>query len=131
MRIVFVSRCNPAVVPDYQVITVVSRDRVAKTAANDDIIAVAGVDDINAAVSRRGSTLDQVYVARVQVRARYCAVTFLTHIIDPAIIAKDHVVALAHVNLISTVSAQDDVIARPGGNRVVSAVTWLYCLDQT
>ena len=128
---VCIGGCNPTAVTKDQVVTVPSLNVITITAANHDVLAVAGVNGVNAAGNGRCRTQNQINVIRIKVGARHSRLAFCSHVVDQAIVAQDNVVTLADVNSIVIITTKDNVIAGECGDRVITTIIKLDRLDQS
>ena len=99
LRGVFVSRRDPAAVPDYQVVAVTSGNSIAGGTADNDIVTTTRVDVIDSA--------DAVITAEDPVNVRWIAIGY--YVIDVTVVAQYDVVAASGRNCIAGFSAKDNV----------------------
>ena len=126
-------RCGDAtVVAEDDVVGALTRvDGVVAGAADDDVAAAQRGDGVVAAAQIGRGALDQVDVGGVRIGARRAHWrTFQAHVVNPAVVAEDQVVATAQAQDVACKAADDHIVAAAGGDGIDTAVVEHAALDQ-
>ena len=118
---ILIGRRDLSAVSNYQVVSTCNRDGIAKTSADHDVIAAAGIDQIGPSSRGCRKTRYHINVRGIRFGSGYRSVAFLADVINRRVIARNNVVPFSTVDCVLIVSAQHQIVSHSDCDCVLSS----------